>query len=309
MNIPTDIQNILDSAPVEQLDTRTQIMCALNDQVPRTDLGLQKFFYRCDLIPEDMPQYSAGEQAQILNAATVNVIYDEGYPTFTNGSAIWGMMPYESEEGFRAFKQYLTQPKDSGIRRLELLQMPLAAEEQGGVGSGPVNGQILWGMGELLGYFHQYSWLQRAKAYDMFELAAATKLRERRIMSTTDKHYLEAERLFTKVMGYFERENEETGELEWIEEMTPKVAIDMMEKLVRIQRTALGLSAHGLAKGDEHDLSPNASAEVILRQIAKQSANPDGSGSTSAAQGLDMLLNDPEAAAQAQALIIRMAGK
>lgn len=289
-----------------------EIFREISKAIPHNDYGLPKFIYRPDLIPDNLQSLSHHEQAQHLTAASVEILYHEGYPTFDNGLAVWNQMPTESEESYRLFVDYLNQGTTEGIRRLELLldrspHHPASAAAARPAGSTGANGDVLFSIQELNEFHTYYYWSMRSRAYDLFRVASDRKLRERRILATTDRHYLEAERLFTKVLAYFDRVNPETDEFEWIEELTPKVAIDMLEKLHKIQRVSVGLSAHGGVKPDENDVSPHAAAEVILRQIARQGSDPDAAGGRGGTD-LEMLLNDPESAAIAQELIIKVGG-
>ena len=86
--------------------------------------------------------------------------------------------------------------------------------------------------------------------------------------------------------------------------MSTKVAIDMMDKLVRIQRMSLGLGSNG--NGASEDGPKNADVSVVLRQIAAQGADPAAGGVDDSNKDLSVLLNDPEMAGMAQELIIKV---
>jgi hypothetical protein len=269
--------------------------------VPLNDYGLPKIVYRPDLIPEDLFFKDSTEKNHILDVASSEILYREGFPTFEDGRAFWSQMPFEPDNAYAAFKIYLDLGNIQGVRRLEALYAQNLGQNVGD----PM---------DLAEFFTFYTWGPRCKAYDLFNVAAHQKLREKRVLSTTDSHYLEAERLLTVVKGYFEKtvmvEDEETGEmheeLEFLMELTPKVALDMLTKLVQIQRISLGMPAHGLAGGDQHAAPPNAEVEVVLKTIAKAGLDPEASTSNLNSNDLEMILGDPDTAALAQQLIIRI---
>lgn len=305
-------------------------------RIPLNEYGLPKYLYRADLIPEELPSYPAEEQIPILNAATIDLTYREGFPTYYSGLAMWSPMPYEPEESYSAFVAYLGLAERYGVRSLEVLAGPTLLQDlshtQGdhwdtGVDTSPsVNrsqpttalrgegdGSPAHGVGltldQLLDFHTYYFWSARAKAYDLFQLVAHKKLRERRILSTTNAHFLEAEKLLGRVYDYFHEIDPETGKPIWVEELTPKVAMEMMEKLVKIQRVSIGLPAHGLANGEQEGtggVTPGANVEVAFRQVARAGQDPESARQSSQGASIEMLLSDPAAAELAQELIIRV---
>ncbi len=295
MNLPVHSPTVRDISQMTRLSTFRDASRAL----PTNEYGLPKFLYRPDLIPEDLFLRPQDEQAEILGAASIDINYMEGFPAYDNQAALWSQMEFEPDDAFAAFQQYLAQGSKLGVRRLEVL-----AQNNEYAQHIP---QYYRGLTKLTELHTYYSWGPRCKAADLFEQAANAKLRERRVLSVQDSHFLESERMLKMLKDkYFDRIDEETGEYIWIEEMTPKVALEFLDKLIKIQRISLGLPAHGLADQGADGLQRHASVEVTLKQIAKMGADPDANRRSNAGAGLDLLLADPETAMLAQQLIVKV---
>ncbi len=280
------------AVPVKVVN-RIQVFRSISSKVPLNDYGLPKLVYRPDLIPEDLFYKDDQEKAQLLDIASVEILYREGFPTFEDGASFWSQMPFEPDDSYFAFQKYMDLGNTQGVRRLEALYEQNSGEHVGN----PL---------ALSEFFTYYTWGPRCKAFDLFSAAAYQKLRERRVQSTTNQHFLEAERLLTVVKGYFEKVSEETGELEFLEELTPKVALDMLTKLVQIQRISLGIPAHGLSGGEAGVAPPNAEVSVVLKTIAKAGLDPEASQSNLGSYDIEMILGDPETATLAQQLIVQI---
>jgi hypothetical protein len=295
MNLPVYTPTARDISKMSRLSTFRDISRSL----PMNEYGLPKFFYRADLIPEDLFLRPPEEQISLLEAATIDINYLEGFPAYDSQAAIWSQMEFEPDDAYEAFKQYLAQGQHQGIRRLEsLLQNNEYLQHV------PHHYRSLTKLTELHTYYY---WAPRTKAADLFEQAASSKLRERRILSIQDRHYLESERLLKTLKDkYFDRIDPETGEYIWIEEMTPKVALEFLDKLVKIQRISLGLPAHGLSNPEDDGIQRHASVEVTLKQIARRATDPEAANALNGTSGFDMLLADPETAMLAQQLIVRI---
>jgi len=282
--------NKLASTTPDRLSTFREISL----KIPRNDFGLPEYMYRPDLIPADLFHREPVEQASILGAAAVEINYYEGYPAFDNGASIWSQLEFEADSAFLLFKEYLTLGDTRGARRLE----DLAESSKIPQGND---------LRQLRDFHTYYYWSARSRAYDLFMVAAHRKLREKRVLSIQDKHFLEAETLLARVLNYFQK-TDENGDLVFMNELKPRDAMDMLDKLVKIQRISVGLPAHGLSSVDENGTAKNAETEVILRQIAQQSDDPNRKSSHGGAAELEVLLNDPDTAILAQELIIRIGG-
>ena len=267
--------------------TRLQVIRDLTKTLPKNEFGMQTFFYRPDLIPEDFDDLSPRDKTDILNTATIPIQFREGFPALEDGTPIWGPLPYESQKDYSTFEKYLELANTAGVRRIDLLVNELPGISR-----------------DTLMQLHTYHyWGLRSRALDLFQVAAAQKMRERRILSMSDRHFLEAEKLFGHVLKYFERTDEE-GNPAFLRELSPKSAMDMVDKLYKMQRVAVGLPAHGHANGSDDGETPkNAGFEMVLRTIAKRSGDTVQSNSQNV---VDMLSGDSEMAAMAQELIVRI---
>lgn len=275
--------------------TRDAAFRQVTSAAPTNDYGLPVFIYRPDLVPQNINQLDDSERMDILIGATIDIIYDEGFPTFIDGTAFWSQMSFEPDDAYTQFKAYLEQGNTQGIRRLEDL-----FHSDGNEDAALLNGATRAGIKDAFIY---YNWVARCKAYDLFKVAAHHKLREKRILGITDQHFLQSETLLTRLNTYFEKKDDE-GEYVWLSELNPKVALDFFDKLTRVQRTALGLGSHGIA--EDGGLSRNADVSVTLRQIAAGARDPNASGDADNGADLSLLLSDPETAVMAQELIIKV---
>lgn len=291
---PTEIQgpNELISAPAQQLPhalrkidfstctTRERLMAQLNANLPLNEYNLPRYIYRVDLLDHLLLLQQAHQGAYValqdsLMNAIVHLDYSQGFPAFEDGKAFWQKTNYESDEAFSAFAMYLEQ---TGARTLN--GIPQASEL-------------------LLVWFHIYNWSHRATAYDVFRAAHHQRMRTQRIMMTEDRHYLEAEKIFSRVTKALGNKTDE--ELLGVE---PDKLVSMLEKLSKMQRVAVGLPANG---GIPDEKAPTTtSVEVISRTIAKKSG--DGAEHVDDFDS-DMLLADPETLAMAQELIVKVNGK
>lgn len=299
---------VMGDIPSMEIRDRVDAFKSVTLQAPTNDYGLPLYIYRPDLIQTNIDALPAAEKAQVLEAASVDVVYDEGFPAFLDGAAFWSRMDFEPDDAYYAFSIYLEMGDRKGARRLEDLYYELA-------NSASSENQTHFSQAALLDgnarrrikeSFVFYNWGIRCKAYDLFKVAAHHKLRERRIVSTTDRHFLQAEKLMGKVETYFEKVDDETGDLAWLTDLKATDAINILDKLVKIQRTSIGLSAHGLSGGEGGNLSSNAETETILRQLATFAQDPNAEKNGSLTSDLSVLLNDPETAALAQELVIKV---
>lgn len=272
---------------------RVRIFTTLNNEIPTNEYGLPEYIYRADLVPADLNDLEFTERDRTLHSAAIELSYREGYPTLSTGRPFWARMEFEPEVLYSAFEAYLNMASEYGVRGLEVL-----SGEPG----------INLSMQRLSEAFTYFYWAPRCRAFDLFRVAAYQKVREARIMRTSDRHYLEAERLLTSLTKFF-TEVDEDGNLTWLKDLTPGVAVTCYEKLAKLQRIALDLPAHGSSSPQEGDIPQNAHLEVILRGIA-QKADGDLADVRSRTQtDIGLLLENPEAARLAQELIIKVGRK
>lgn len=264
---------------LSEIQTRSQLLQALTNNIPMNDLGMPKIIYRADLLDQNTfkvdQQDKYRDMEDALANSTILLTYDEGYPALPDGNPLWSKFQFESQLAYDALLKYLDM---AGARKLSLLgQVSVEATRD---------------------WFHTYFWALRAKAYDSFNVAHAERLREQRILSTSDKSFLQAQRLIDKLT---EMENE----VDWESlKGDPEKWVGVLEKLIKIQRTAIGLSAHG--NGQSEQESKVQSLEVIMRRIATR----DGVVKDDKLQSLDTsnILLNPTMITQAQEMILRVSG-
>lgn len=262
---------------VSKLHSQTDLFVQLNEMAPKNDFGLPKYIHRPDLVHYTLltttpaEEGGAGTQALLANAV-VHLDYVQGYPTLPNGMPFWLRFDWESSDAYQAFANYLGQ---QGARSLHLV-----------LGLPPES---------VLEYYHLNCWAARALAFDMYQSAHHERMRVQRIMSTENKHYLEAEYLFNQVSTALRRISTEK-----LEDVEPDKLVHMLERISKIQRVAAGLPVGG---GPKEAANAPVSVEFTLRQIAKQQSEGQIVDDT---VGMHELLQNPDALALAQELSLKV---
>ena len=260
--------------------------------VPFNQFGLPAFLLRMDMIPHDygVVTYSKEELNRIIDNATIEINYNEGFPAFGDTTPIWGpIVGYESDTAFGLFSQYLNLSDQFGVRQLHAL-LP---EE-------PVDSPRRH---ELYRSYIMYSWALRAKAFDLYQMAADKKLREKRILSSTNTHFLQTERMINTIMEHL-YERDEEGNLVAFQELNAKDLIASYEKLANIQRLSLGLDTAVKAMDT---LPTGASSETIMRLRAEEAQDPNAKKGDNRASIEELLMSeDSTLAKQAQQLITEL---
>lgn len=255
--------------------SKGEIIYELSSRIPQNEFGLPIFYLRGDMLPSGT-HLSQHE----VDAAAEGLFYYEGYPTTEKGGSFWNQLPHEPHTEYRLFADYLDQAALIGVRQLDAL----AADS-----------------GKDLGYLSElsklYYWGARARAYDMFIVAADRKKREFRMRKMEDGHFLQSEQMFNKLMDRFRGENED-----WTDELNAKEAVEVMETLVKIQRMSVGLVGQH-ASSTHKDAMPGESSEAIMRQIAQRAAQGQQSTDSFGAQLEALLASDN--GAEIQNLIIQ----
>lgn len=297
----------LAGASSEIVSTRQGLVKHLSPSIPKTENGFPRFFYRADLLDHYRVQsFLVGLETEIasarqyqtplltttaapragrgiqdmLDAATVHLEYDEGFPALPSGQPFWGKLPYETDAAYLAFaEKYL---EIDGIR----------THTDPSLDSYPP---------ELLKeWFHCNYWSLRAEAYDTFRIAHYNKLRVARVTSMEDRHYRDAEKLYMKIMTALGSEQGQAAMMA-LAGTEPDKALKMLQMTAQMQRVALGLPANGSLPEEQRRVQ---SVEVALR-----SAQIDRSRDVSD-QGLDPeLFSDEKTLGMAQELILRVQSK
>lgn len=274
-SIPLALRNV----DFNHCSTRTDFMRQIIRNIPVNEYNLPQFLYRADLITppvvaEDPKDTDYKTIAEMLEAAQITLSYEQGFPALANGQPIWGQFDYEDKESFTAFLQYLDQP---GARRLDKVNC-----------SSP---------DLVMNWYAQNFWPTRALAYDMFKIAHYQRLREHRILALNDTHFIEAEKAFgklAKVLG------DKLDDVEAMKELSVPETVSALDKIVKIQRLAAGLSTTG---GKDEPSKTTTSVEVSMREVS-QTSQPIRERDDDA--DITELLANPDLLNKAQELIIKV---
>jgi hypothetical protein len=282
---------------VGQLSPRAVVMRDLNQHIPNTEYHLPAYIFRADMIPAGLHDLSAKDQSQFTEAATLELDYVQGFPTLPDGEPFWSQLPAESPEAYRAFIAYLDMPRQESdfggaeglaapVRQLHLLKTQLGLP-----------------IGTLMSYAVMYYWIPRSKAYDMFILASHSKQKHYRLLEAENNHY----RLAGKFLAYAESFLDEVFTDPERFELRPNEAINLLMKMVQVQRLSLGVSPMGAHQGNNGSNAPSkaASLEVILRGIAQESGELAKATQDDEAAARK-LFEDPTILEAAQQLIIQL---
>lgn len=281
-------------------DSKGHIFRILAQSIPTTDYKTPEFIYRADLIPIDWftnPSYTNEERSDILNAATINVVFTHGYPAIDDTDPFWERLPGESDKAYNAFLSFLELPEKSDHEN-PIRLLPLIAQ------------LIKEDVKQVQDWCYTFFWHWRARAYDLFLIAAHKKQREQRILSIEGRHFSIAEKILAKVdplmLAKLDQEilaltssgdDEEGGG-----EVKLKELADIMEKMVRIQRQSLGLSTGSQVTVET---GPKfARPEDQYKEIAKEGES-EAASATRRPSGMDQLLSSPDDLSKIQELLIR----
>jgi hypothetical protein len=279
--LPSTIAGPIRAIQYAQIHDRRTLIDQLVRTIPINPYGLPEFFYRPDLLdPKWFDHYPSPTEArdlqQTLGCAILNLNYAEGYPTLPTGLPIWARLEWEDDEGYNIFTEYLEQPGARSIHSLQGVSL-----DQG----------IEW--------FSLNYWSWRTKAFDLYQAAHEQRLRVRRILKTEGSHYDLAEKLLRQVRGRVEAYSPE--ELEGIDPMT---AVNMIEKLVRVQRVSLGLPAAGALDESKSLVRTPMPIDQQMRRLTKDAAFDEQRRQDDTE--IDILRDSPEALEMAQDLILKL---
>ena len=275
------------------IESRADLIKALTQRLPLNEYNLPRFIYRSDLldwrlfyndptVSNNSAESTASrlhDMEEALQAATIRLSYDQGFPALPNGVALWARLSYEPEEHYAAFTEYCTM---AGARNLaKLLQAPLDT---------------------ILHWYNEDYWAIRVKCYDMMSVIHAAKVREQRILACVDNHYLRAERVLKKL-------DDISSEVAW-ESLAndPEKFVNVMDKVIKLQRQVLGIMANnGSGSSQQAQLSSQTHTESVEFAM-KKLVNPSELKLRKDNEGFDIrkLLQDPDSLASAQDLVIRM---
>lgn len=236
---------------------------------------------------------------RMIQMAFVPLSYDNGFPTQSNGNAFWGRLEHEHPVAQGLFVQYLEMPFSAangamGVRDLGRLTAEASREDA----SFALTYKDIREMSRL------YCWHQRAKAYDLFQVAQRRHVRAQRVLQADDDFYLMAVRLANVAEQYIMTP-------EFMEGLTPKTALDTLKTAQQLMRASLGQPPNGMAPNQQVAQQTNIHVTDVhtqMKQVAQEASAGDGRDDDSD-DIFDDILEDPETAANAQALILKLSGK
>lgn len=256
--------------------TPSDAIHVLSKQIPENEYGLPTMFYRVDMLPYELGNLTQ----QDAEACGVPITYEEGYPTFDRGHLFWQQLPGEPYQEFILFQRYLDQAMETGLRQLQMLAMENKVT-----------------LAKVHSLAQTYYWRWRARAHDLFEVAADRKRRELRARKIEHSHFGIAEDLLRPLKAKFQDPN-------FFETLSSKEAVEVLRLLINIQRVSSGLAQNGNAGATNFNPDSAVTPTELMRQIT------EGAQTASGGLGLDSnltaLLTDPNFAMEAQALVIRV---
>lgn len=257
--------------------TKAVAMREINKSIPCNEYGLPTFFYRSDLMPYELGTLT---QAEVDNCV-VRLSYDDGYPTFNDGHLFWQQLPAESFADFLLFQRYLDQAMELGLRQIQLLAM---------------DNQV--SLEKVNALSHEYCWAPRAKAYDLFKVAADRKKRELRSRNLEDHHYNIAEDLLSTLKAKLA----DTGDI--FKDLSGKELLECLRLLINIQRVSNGLPQNGNAGAVPFNPDAALGGKELMEEITKGLDRSDAGLGLN--HNLQELLKDPNFAFEAQSIILRV---
>ena len=305
--VPTHIGELIPSnsrmpqalrgANIASINSTWQLVAQLTANIPLNEYNLPIYVYRPDMLDYGQivrtlqstptttgPARSAVAEAYLpaakmdvleleahIDAAMLHLGYAEGFPTMPTGTPFWQQLDFEPRECYDMFIAYL---ELGGARQLSsMIGYPLELLQE---------------------CFNLYYWSYRVKAFDLYRVAHHQKKKLQRMLKTEEDHFEVAERMLGKLRTYLDAAIIDE------ESVTPEKAVNMLEKLVKIQRISVGLPANGESKENNAPRSMTP-VNVIMQQIAA------GNGQTrNEVPTVDLLMEDPDAVDLAQELIIKM---
>lgn len=265
-----------------------KLMQGLTSMIPLNQYDLPIYIYRPDMLDKNriitvLREFAEGQERMpelaeitaVLDASVLQLNYDQGFPVLPTGKVFWEQLPFETDDAHMMFLSFL---ELEGLRKLtdvEMRKYPTVLLQE---------------------HFHNHFWNYRAQAFDLYRIANQQRTRLNRMLSTEESHYRMAEKMTKKLDAYFDQLNL----LDDDSEITPDKAVSMLDKLVGIQRVSAGLPRNGETKEN------NGGRRLVSPQQMIGNANDAGARSENAVDDdFDDILNDPDAIALAQELILK----
>lgn len=327
------IDDAMSGDQVVTMSPKAQLMKEINKSIPlNKDYNLPEFIYRADLLPANLNAFLSlepVEQGDALEVAIVELEYSQGFPTLYEAEPLWARLPCESVDAYRVFTKYLEMPRggdeerhfaDTGDRAYkernrDQTQIRTTINNNYNIHSSPVrqlhtlkhitNKSSI----ELLSMMHMFYWQARSTAYDAFQIATHSKLKEHRLIKAELKHYDMANEFTQVAHGALFQRLSNPGE---DEKLSNRELLEVIKFCVQLERLSLGVSPFSPANPNAKDpnaLPQNASLEVIMRtltQQAQQQLGPANAITDQSNMATQKLFQNPDDLKQAQELIIRM---
>lgn len=223
-------------------------------------------------IPQNFEYFAELANSNIVQAV-INLNYEEGYPLVeSTGNPIWEPLPDEDPQFIDALRRYVMMPYES-----------LATEDsttKGNFNNANVYAHaymrslkhIAQTTAELQDlYMHAtlHHWASRARAYDLFRLAADTKRREQLQREQEYTQYHNATNLVAQSIALIQAMLADPS----LYEVKPSDAIRLYQIALKAQRTSIGLPESGPLK--ENNTQVIQDLPTLIRQIAEASPNPN----------------------------------
>jgi hypothetical protein len=182
---------------------------------------------------------------QMAGKAAVKLDYSDGFAVVEKTNLpFWERLDGELIDCYKLFENYRDQKELIGTRSYTRVATLTGLQ-------GPV----------VVAIARVYHWQARARCYDLYrELEIATR-KANLIHQMETTHQKTARKLFDKVTGYLLNELNKKNPM-----ITPKVAVDLLNSAVALERTSLGLDAKG-SKNSE------GSSHTNIIQIGNQKAS------------------------------------
>ena len=275
----------------ETLSSQEELFRTLNLNVITNEFDLPVGIYRCDILNyQEVKELLNSESDNVesmqylydlMKASALRLDFHNGWaeiinPTTNQQKPFWLQLPHEGNDAYEAFKYYL------------------------GLGPGRLLTDVYaWDAQEVAEWQQTYYWESRIKAFDLYRAVVHHQKKVQRMLLAEESHYDMTSKLIKQLDGYFRSVTAE----QLVEEMSFDKAVGALEKLVRIQRISVGLTANGESK---ENLVPRSLPSIQKTQnVVADVANRQNSAED-AAFDETLLDSDPEAVDLAQDLIIRM---
>lgn len=260
--------------------TAPQAVALLSKDIQPNQYGLPPYFIRSDLLSSIALGHISQDE---VDAASVGLFYNEGYPTLEDGRAFWNRLPHEPDQAYELFQRYLEQAEETGIRQLDMLAHAHGLE-----------------VSLLRAMYQEFYWSARARAFDLFVVVAQERKRQLRIRKMENSHYDLAGEKLNEILNRLSTDDPDTP---WWDELDAKEAVELFIELAKLQRLSVGLTGQNASSLPKAPLPEGASTQTIMEHLTR-GANLGQEQEDNFQQKLGALLNG-EGGMELQDAIIR----